>query len=164
MNQQAIESKLATLGYLIKFTTFEVNDEDDYTYLAYEYNSQEKELSIREFFSHYNRENIVVDLILLEIDQRCFSISTSVFERYISDEEDIQLIKRMVNQSLGKENIVCSLSKMKDEPTLEVNLLVRENTSHYHDYDLLFIDTEDITIGQIVSEIVSTTNQNWDEK
>lgn len=164
MNQQAIESQLAALGHTIKFTTFEVNDEDDYTYLAYEYNSQQKELSIKEFFSHYNRENIVVDLILLEIDQRCFSISTSVFERHISDEEDIQLIKRIVNQSLGKENIVCSLSQMKDEPTLEVDLLVREDISHYHNYDLLFIDTKDITIGQIVSEIVSTANQKWDEK
>lgn len=162
--KQAIESKLAALGHKIHFSSFEIDDDDDYVHLIYEHDSKQKELNIEGFFSHYNRENIVVDLILLEIDQRCFSISTSVFERYISDEEDIQLIKRMVNQSLGKENIVCSLSKMKDEPTLEVNLLVREDTSHYHDYDLLFIDTEDITIGQIVSEIVSTTNQNWDER
>lgn len=166
MNEKlsAIEEILAKRQKIIKIHKLESGEDNNHIHIVYEYEGIIKEVNINNFFSHHNLVKIISDIIFYQIDNDTYNINMGVLSNNVEDEDDIFLIKLLINNSLGNKNLICSISKLKDESKFEIIILVKEDDSHFHDYDLIFLDYTDMSIGEFVSEVVSSVNQNWEVK
>lgn len=166
MNEKlsAIEENLAKRQKKIHINKLESDEDNNHIHIVYEHEGIIKEVNINNFFSHHNLVKIISDIIFYQIDTKAYNINMGVLSNRVEGEDDIFLIKLLINNSLSDNNLICSISKLKDESKFEIIILVKDDDSHFHDYDLIFLDYTDMSIGELVSEVVSTTNQNWDEK
>ena len=166
MNEKlsAIEEILAKRQKKIQIHKLENDEDNNHIHVVYEHEGIIKEVNINNFFSHHDLVKIISDIIFYQIDTDTYNINMNVLSDTVKGEDNIFLIKLLINNSLGNKNFICSISKLKEESKFEIIILVKEDDSHFHDYDLIFLDYTDMSIGELVSEVVSSVNQNWEVK